>query len=78
MRTQAIGKYTISKAVDHYARIYVSDFDTYKVTIEVNNEYKGDIICDTKEEAHNVIEELARIYERAYRKEYEGCSEGLT
>ena len=54
-------------------QIGVTDFANYKVTITQIypiEEYLGDIICDTAEDADKVIRELADIFEKREDEEY--------
>lgn len=74
MVTRQIGKYVWSISTKTHM-ICVTDFDNYKVTIYDYygglEEYKGDIICDTAEDADKVIRELAKIYSEQEDKIYD-------
>ena len=64
--TRQIGKYVCAITTMKY-QIMVTDFENYKVTIrqfQPTEEYLGDIICDTAEDADKVIRELADIFEK--------------
>lgn len=47
---------------------YISDYANFKVTIEDNGYYEGDIICDNAEGADKIIRELARVFARRYEE----------